>query len=288
MKKKIIKLTEWDIHNMVNAVVHRVLNENSDSVTLYHCNPYFFDKLSNEKINNDQYYKDIGHSIYFTDNNRQRLLFGKPLNINEAVGGLKTGYEQDIVNYIKSFGHKGKLPNYEGRLIDAYGPYMEEAYNWACKSTDGVQRDGFAFFKRHFSIDIVGRFNYNKRGLIYVERNIDIDTNQEINELGFKSIGECWSWKKNNASSYCSNHSILNNGVTTVTICGYVHPDSINWLETIYINSYEMANETEIRMNNNATVECGYILISGRKFPMGGTYLIDASADKYNPNRKDW
>ena len=180
------------------------------------------------------------------------------------------------------------MPNYEGRLIDAYGPYMEEAYNWACKSTDGVQRDGFAFFKRHFNIDIAGRFNYNKRGLIYVERNIDIDTNQETNELEFKSIGECWSWKKNNASSYCSNHSILNNGVATVTICGYVHPDSINWLETIYINSYEMANETEIRMNNNATVECGYILICGKKFPMGGTYLIDASADKYNPNRKDW
>jgi hypothetical protein len=130
MKKKIIKLTEWDVHNMVNAVVHRVLNE--------------------------------------------------------AVGYLKTGYEQYIVNYIKSFGHKGKLPNYEGRLIDAYGPYMEEAYNWACKSTDGVQRDGFAFFKRHFSIDIVGRFNHNKRGLIYVERNIDIDTNQEINELELK------------------------------------------------------------------------------------------------------
>lgn len=280
MKNKIIKLTEEDVHNMVKVAVHRVLNENSNSVTLYHGNPYLFDKFSNEKINTGQHTQDFCHGIYFTNN--------KSTAIREAVGGLKTGFEQNIVNYIKSFGKKGKLPNYDGRLIDAYGPYMEEAYNWACKSTDGVQRDGFAFFKRHFNIDIAGRFNYNKRGLIYVERNIDIDTNQETNELEFKSIGECWSWKKNNASSYCSNHSILNNGVATVTICGYVHPDSINWLETIYINSYEMANETEIRMNNNATVECGYILICGRKFPMGGTYLIDASADKYNPNRKDW
>ena len=437
MKKKIIKLTEGDVHSMVKVAVNHVLNENNNSVTLYHGSPYLFDKFSNDKINTGQHSQDFGYGIYFTDNkstairyahelskketmldkfnscvtsikpddilsdylqkgfsmsvkrivkqyinqgkgnseelnnflssldsnnqigylytvsinnpnfislneyaklkteygvsekelasilmekgyngiiydinalhstdrennivifnadditiiNRQKLVFDRPLNINEAVGGLKTGFEQNIVNYIKSFGKKGKLPNYEGRLIDAYGPYMEEAYNWACKSTDGVQRDGFAFFKRHFSIDIAGRFNYNKRGLIYVERNIDIDTNQETNELEFKSIGECWSWKKNNASSYCSNHSILNNGVTTVTICGYVHPDSINWLETIYINSYEMANETEIRMNNNATVECGYILICGRKFPMGGTYLIDASADKYNPNRKNW
>ena len=39
MKNKIIKLTEGDVHNMVKVAVHRVLNENSNSVTLYHANP---------------------------------------------------------------------------------------------------------------------------------------------------------------------------------------------------------------------------------------------------------
>ena len=147
MKNKIIKLTEEDVHNMVKVSVNHVLNENSDSVTLYHGNPYLFDKFYNEKIKTGQHSQDFGYGIYFTNN--------KSTAIREAVGGLKTGFEQTIVNYIKSFGKKGKLPNYEGRLIDAYGPYMKEAYNWACKSTDGVQRDGFAFFKRHFNIGIV-------------------------------------------------------------------------------------------------------------------------------------
>ena len=55
MKNKIIKLTEEDVHNMVKVAVNHVLNENSDSVTLYHGNPYLFDKFYNEKIKTGQH-----------------------------------------------------------------------------------------------------------------------------------------------------------------------------------------------------------------------------------------
>ena len=157
---------------------------------------------------------------------------------------------------------------------------MKEAYRWATESVDGVQRYGFASFVHDFNI-ILNKFTYNKRGLIYVERSIDLDVSQGFDNMNFKSIGECWSWQKGGSSSYCADFSLLNNNVWNVVLCGYVHPNSVNWTETIYLNSYHMKNEKEIRMNDNAFVEVGYIRISGRKYPLGSSMLINASADKY-------
>ena len=42
-----------------------------------------------------------------------------------------------------------------------------------------------------------------------------------------------------------------------------------------------MKNETEIRMNDNAYVEVSYVKINGSKVGLGGSYLLNASADKY-------
>lgn len=42
-----------------------------------------------------------------------------------------------------------------------------------------------------------------------------------------------------------------------------------------------MKNETEIRMNDNAYVEVSYIKICGMKYRLGGSFLLNASSDKY-------
>lgn len=211
--------------------------------------------------------------------------FSKVIRITEnqmdALGGLKKGFEQSIIAYIKNFGQRGKLPSFDGRLKDFYMPYMEQAYEWAAEKLDDVRYKGFPYFKWDFGANVVSNFKENKRGLIYVERSIDIDTSQGTDGLEFKSIGECWSWKKLNSQSYCADFSLFNYSVVKVVLCGYVHPDSIDWLETVYLNSYDMKNETEIRMNDNALVEVSYIKICGIKYPLGGSYLINASADKY-------
>lgn len=190
-----------------------------------------------------------------------------------------------IIDYIKSFGQKGKLPSVSGRLSDWYDDALQTAYEWACKSTDGIARNGFAYFKHKFYSYITNSFTINKRGLIYVERSIDIDVSKGMDNLKFKSVGECWSWKKNNSRSYCANFSLLNNSVVNVVLCGYVHPDSIDWIETIYLNSYKMKNETEIRMNDDALVEVSYVKISGNKYKLNGSYLLNASSDKYNKDK---
>lgn len=193
-----------------------------------------------------------------------------------------------IINYIKSFGQKGKLPSVNRPLSDWYNDALQTAYEWASKSTDGIVTNGFAYFKHQFKNYIENSFTISKRGLIYVERSIDVDASNGLDKLNFKSIGECWSWKKHNSQSYCANFSLLNNKVTSVILCGYVHPDSIDWVETVYLNSYKMKNETEIRMNDNALVEVSYIKIHGRKYSLNGSYLLNASSDKYNKNRDMW
>lgn len=198
-----------------------------------------------------------------------------------------------IISYLKSFGQKGKLQPFTGNLRDFYykTDAAKQAYKWACESVDGVSRDGFVYFVRNFDVEVVGRFTLNKRGLIYVEREMDLDTSDDFEDLCFKSIGECWSWKRGSSSNYCSDHRfslVRNQSVKKVVVCGYVHPDSIDWVETIYLNSYDMKNEHEIRMNDNAMVEVAYIFIQGKKYHIGGSFLLNASSDKYNKNREKW
>ena len=198
-----------------------------------------------------------------------------------SLRGLTGKYTENIINYIKGFGQKGKLPSFEGRLRDCYEPHMKQAYEWASEKLDDVKYHGLAYFEWDFGANVICNFKLNKRGLIYVERSIDIDTSQGTDNLEFKSVGECWSWKKLNSRSYCANFSLLNNSVVNVVLCGYVHPNSVDWLETIYLNSYDMKNETEIRMNDNAYVEVSYIKICGMKYRLGGSFLLNASSDKY-------
>ncbi len=191
----------------------------------------------------------------------------------------------NIIEYVKGFGQKGKLPPVDKPLSDYYKTAMQTAYEWACESTDDVKRYGFAYFEHNFKVDVVNNFIFSKHGLIYVERSIDIDTSEGLDSLKYSSIGECWSWKKNNSKSYCADFSLTKNTIIQVILCGYVHPDSINWTETVYLNSYGMKNETEIRMNDNALVEISYIKVNGDVFRLGGSFLVNASADKYNKNK---
>ena len=85
MKKKIIKLTEGDVHNMVKVAVHCVLNENNNSVTLYHGSPYLFDKFSNDKINTGQHSQDFGYGMYFTDNKSTAIRYAHELSKKETM-----------------------------------------------------------------------------------------------------------------------------------------------------------------------------------------------------------
>lgn len=210
--------------------------------------------------------------------------------INESYYEYFEIYKEKIISYIKQFGKKGKLDLYNGDLSnDYYQKYIRGAYEWMSENNPDITREGFAYFKFMFNSYIANNFKTNKRGLIYVERMIDIDMSKDLSTLDFSSVGECWSWRRGNSNNYCSasRYDILNKTpYVNVVLCGYVHPNSIDWQETIYLNSYDMKNETEIRMNDNALVEVSYIKINGEKVSLGGSYLINSSSDKYR--KKEW
>lgn len=202
---------------------------------------------------------------------------------NSVKRFLKESLEQqDIVDYIKSYGEKGKLLRNDKPLSYYYNPFMKQAYEWF-KNNKHVKDEGDAYFDYQWRMT-ENCFTINSRGLIYVERSMDL---MDTNKGDHKSVGECWSWKKGNGDSYCSDYrfSIMSNP-DKVTICGYVHPNDVDWLETIYINSYHMKNETEIRMDNDAKVEISYLRINGQKVNLGGSYIINASSDKYNRSKE--
>lgn len=210
--------------------------------------------------------------------------------INESYYEYYEIYKEKIISYIKQFGKKGKLDSYNGDLrSDYYQKYIRDAYEWMSENNSDITREGFEYFKFMFRVYIENNFKKNKRGLIYVERMIDIDMSKDLSKLDFSSVGECWSWCRGNSNNYCSasRYDILNKTpYVKVVLCGYVHPNSIDWKETIYLNSYDMKNETEIRMNDNALVEVSYIKINGEKVSLGGSYLINSSSDKYR--KKEW
>jgi hypothetical protein len=225
--------------------------------------------------------------IKLTESKFRSLLFEI---INTVVSKNYENAKVKIINYIKSFGQKGKLPSFNSSINEMWYKYFDEAYQWVCESLPEVAKNGPAWIKRNLKIMINSKWTYNKRNLIYVERSIDFLFNNDtltIDDLNYKSIGECWSWKRRNSTSYCSNLGLLDSRFQVI-ICGYVHPESIDWVETIYTNLYKFKNETEIRMNENAFVEVSYILINGVKYSMNGSYIINASADKYNKNRENW
>ena len=207
------------------------------------------------------------------------------LIIKESINTI-LDRKDTILNYIKSFGSKGKLPSFNGKIKDYIKKYFDEAYAWAEQSTYDVMYNGKAYAETELYVSTIGKWTFNKRGLIYVERSIDIKLD-ELNNINYTSIGECWSWKKGNGRSYCADYSLLDNNIIHVVLCGYVHPNSIDWVETIYLNLYKMKNETEIRMNDNAIVEISYVRIGGIKESLKGSYLINASANKYNKNKWD-
>ena len=123
-------------------------------------------------------------------------------------------------------------------------------------------------------------FEYNDRGLLYVERNITIPNFKSpefVNKFynykdyfkyltkSYNGIGNCFTWSKNDGEAYCGN-SFGEIGHSEIKLKCWVDPKNINWKETIYKNCYSLNYEKEIYINSgipievfDVVLECGYI-----------------------------
>ena len=119
----------------------------------------------------------------------------------------------------------------------------------------------------------------NERGLIYAEREITLpdmlntkfDADYEPHMCNYfdylrskmKGVGVCWSWEENGGESYCA-HSYNGINSSKVLLVGWVNPKSVDWVETLSINTYMENSETELRLLENSVIEVDKILFEGK------------------------
>ena len=137
--------------------------------------------------------------------------------------------------------------------------------------------------------DFIGMYQINDRGLLYVERAIEIPM---ITDKTFKTysgvkndlynflqdnygnhIGQYWSWYRGKVQSSGGYYSKTNN----ILICGYVAPESVDWEETIAKQAYGLRDEKEIFINYNEPIEITNIKVGNNKsLPLNGPIIVKA------------
>lgn len=208
--------------------------------------------------------------------------------------------DKQILDYIKQFGFECNK-NYhlpatsEDEIMYYFFNAIDKAYDYSKKKGG----DWFVnFIANNDEISDIDTFSdevmdvlfgddglslEGRRNLIYVERAIDISSLYDLNGEIHDGVGECWTWKRGNGYSY----DFAENGVSiaTIMLCGYVHPKSVDWVETIYRNNYFLKDEAEIRMNNNAVIELHSIIINNNEYGLNPPYMIDCSAQGYRRHK---
>ena len=103
---------------------------------------------------------------------------------------------------------------------------------------------------------------------------------QNLQNMYYKSVGECWSFKPHNGRSYCNKE--FGSNIYDVTLHGYIHPKYIDWVATLYLNVWDMSYETEIRTNNSSWVEVTDVTVNDMKYHLPKSYIVKADTDKYS------
>lgn len=137
--------------------------------------------------------------------------------------------------------------------------------------------------------DFKGAYKVNERGLIYIERDIEIPTMsnkdfktysgkkndlfQHLQDQYGEHIGQFWSWYKGGVQSSGGYYS----GSNKISIRGYVDPQSIDWIETLGKQAYSLRDEREIFVEYGAPIEIFEIrAYSGQRFPLNGPIIVKA------------
>ena len=139
------------------------------------------------------------------------------------------------------------------------------------------------------------KLDVNDRNLVYVERCINVPEllSKEIytcypedNQLDFysfllkhfgTSIGTCWSYSKNMGYPYDGEAFYKNVSTSPIVLHGYVDLKDVDIQHTISLNIYDLKDEEEIRLNEDAKVEIFAITTdSGKKFPLRQPIIVHA------------
>lgn len=211
---------------------------------------------------------------------QQRLPFKDEYGIKDYEFADKNMAEE-YLDWIEEFGKVGELDKSSISFVDGFKSGLGTAFEWfkdkysnviddiymKSRFTSNLKKHGFIVINDDKSIGTDCTFN--EKGNMYVERIVTLDS--ELNDPSAGSfekfidkynnnVGGCWAWKLGRASDYCGFES----GGSKILLRGWIRLDDIDWIETVYINSYNMNAECEIRVKPNAKVEL---------FEIYGSYL---------------
>ena len=173
---------------------------------------------------------------------------------------------------------KEYLENCEYDISNELRLYRSKSLNEISKylTDEGLKKFKKELYKRmSYYIDEIN-FEKDKRGLIYVEREISIpdifntqysdaitpDNSDFFKMLSekYKGVGVCWSFEKNNGEAYWAESF---NGINSdfILLRGWVSPDSVDWESTMLQCLYMRNQETELRLKEGSIVEVDEAII---------------------------
>ena len=210
----------------------------------------------------------------FEYHSQQRLPFKDKYGIKDYEFADKNMAEE-YLDWIEEFGKVGELDSSSISFVDGFKSGLSTAFKWytdknssvdnkelKIKFTKGLKRHGFIVINDDKSIGTDCKFN--DKGNMYVERAIVLDNDLSDPSSGMfdklvndyqNNIGGCWCWAEGGTIAYCER-----NQGSKILLRGWIRLDDINWDETVYLNSYHMNGEREIRVKPNAKVELFEIL----------------------------
>lgn len=188
--------------------------------------------------------------------------------------------------------------NYAGRrateiLIDydLLDPYPEEndiMYFLTDNGREAIEKYVVdVFISQYENNGVPYSFEYDNRGLVYVERMITIPkyNKDRFKHMGhndfyrylkahYNGVGSFWTWCPGNSDAYCAN-SYSSDGDTQIILKGYVDPKDIEWTDTLLKNAYGLNYEQEIEINDGAIIEVDRIELYTYDKSMDGKSLIN-------------
>lgn len=230
------------------------------------------------------------------------------LDYDYAFECLNTNVQENFKEYLNDYlDENGNLiSNRRKESLNIYTPYIEEPIPFKMlidffsellgddferleytdiislfneKGKEIFKKFAYNTYLKNFTADTGKNFilsmNMNKKGLIYVEREISIprvhsksqDYNLYNNNTGdyydylkrkVKNAGQYWTWEEGNGQAYCE--SVFEGGTDYIEMKGWVNPDSIDWLQTIYRNGYYLKNEKEIYVKEGSLIQVDKVI----------------------------
>lgn len=239
----------------------------------------------------DDYYENIG--IYDNTYSNECTLAFKALNqlyeqaLEKNLINIFFNLNEEDIEYIND--------EFDGNIVEA----LEDDIDFNANNIDSFLTEKgkeifdkllYNFFvKNNDNNSFVKELTLNEKGLIYVEREINVsnvlektieDENYDMydnlfdylkNE--FSGIGNCWSWKIGGGSAYCSGDLL---DYTLLLFRGWANPKDIDWPITILRNTYDaFKEEKEIYIKSNKIVEIDEIIISGKDDKNKGKNILN-------------